>query len=110
MSFPLSRILLVFSFVLSGCNASGSESRESEALTMALVEELRIDGNAELLGTIPFVAVGPNGILAVGQGQDRAIRFYDAGGKLLGTVGREGDGPGEFRTVTRVGWSSDTLW
>lgn len=44
---------------------------------------------------------------------DRAvfgIHRFDGRGVWLGTIGGEGDGPGEFRRPTEMGWLSDTLW
>lgn len=35
---------------------------------------------------------------------------FDRLGNWLGMIGDEGDGPGEFRRPTEMGWSSDTLW
>jgi hypothetical protein len=40
-------------------------------------------------------------IAVVNQGTDE-VRFYDGQGRYLASVGREGDGPGEFRNVRRV--------
>ncbi len=38
------------------------------------------------------------------------VHRFDHMGKWLNTIGREGDGPGEFRHPTEIGWLSDTLW
>lgn len=38
------------------------------------------------------------------------VHRFDRRGHWLGTIGREGDGPGEFRRPTAMGWLSDTLW
>ncbi len=38
------------------------------------------------------------------------VHRFDRRGNWLGTIGAEGDGPGEFRRPTDMGWSSDTLW
>jgi len=40
-------------------------------------------------------------IAVVNQGTDE-VRFYDGQGRYLSSIGREGDGPGEFRNVRRV--------
>lgn len=39
-----------------------------------------------------------------------ALEVFDAAGRHLGTVGRSGDGPGEFRGVVAHGILGDTLW
>ncbi len=38
------------------------------------------------------------------------VQRFDSFGNWLGTIGAEGDGPGEFRRPVNIGWSSDTLW
>ena len=38
------------------------------------------------------------------------VHRFDRRGQWLGTMGAEGDGPGEFRRPTAIGWLSDTLW
>lgn len=50
----------------------------------------------------------PNGEFAIA---DRlpAVRLFDAGGRLVRTLGREGEGPGEFRRVTGLFQAGDTL-
>jgi hypothetical protein len=75
-----------------------------------LVEDLRIDGSQADLVPIHTIAVDGRGMIAVAQRQDHAIRFFDAAGVALGSLGRDGEGPGEFRDVTRLGWLADTLW
>lgn len=40
-----------------------------------------------------------DGQLVVGDGLTKEIRFFDSGGSHLRTVGREGNGPGEFLTL-----------
>ena len=38
------------------------------------------------------------------------IHRFDSRGRWLNTIGRPGDGPGEFRNPSAIGWLSDTLW
>lgn len=38
------------------------------------------------------------------------VHRFDRMGNWLSTIGEEGDGPGEFRHPTEMGWLSDTLW
>lgn len=75
-----------------------------------LVEELRLDANTEDFPGILRFAVGPRGQIAIPIRADLHVRFYDAQGRKLGTFGRPGSGPGEFRDMGRFGWLSDTLW
>lgn len=77
-----------------------------------LTRELRIDAAEHDLSPIAFVAVAPNGAIAVSQPQDGFIRFFDVRGTFLGTFGKIGRGPGEFADLARnaTGWIGDTLW
>ena len=75
-----------------------------------LVEELRIDGNREDLVPIFAVAVSDGGTIALIQSQDGAIRLFSSAGEPMGSFGRTGDGPGEFRLPSGIGWQGDTVW
>lgn len=78
--------------------------------TRTAVRELVIDATVADLSPVGAIAVARNGSLAVAQPQDHLIRFFDSRGTPLGAVGRSGAGPGEFRTIARLGWRGDTLW
>jgi hypothetical protein len=77
---------------------------------LALVQDLRIDGHAADLVPIHRLWVSRDGVIAVAQPQDNAVRFFDPAGRSVGSVGRAGDGPGEFRALSYGGWVGDTLW
>ncbi len=74
------------------------------------VPEMRIDGYAADLVPVNWLGVSSNGTIAVLQSQDHVVHFFDSTGSLIATVGREGEGPGEFRTLVRAGWKADSLW
>jgi hypothetical protein len=71
-----------------------------------LVEELRVgrvDGaDHEMFGRVGALAVGPAGEILVYDAQATALRRFAADGAYLGTVGRPGSGPGEYRNVAGV--------
>ncbi len=75
-------------------------------------EELRIDAEAQGLLPIWWLFVSPKGVMVASQQQDRNFRVFAPDGRPLGTFGRKGEGPGEFRRIegTRAGWIGDTLW
>jgi hypothetical protein len=75
-----------------------------------LVEELRLDANTEDFPDIGNVLVNARGDIAVFVNKDQQLRFYDAKGVKLGTFGRVGSGPSEFRRANMHGWAGDTLW
>lgn len=74
------------------------------------VRELRIDAEASDLAVVNWMLIARDGTIAVAQSQDHRIRFFSVRGESLGTFGREGAGPGEFRAMTLHGWLGDTLW
>jgi hypothetical protein len=40
----------------------------------------------------------------------RSIYVFDSTGKALGIIGRKGRGPGEFESISGLGFRGDTLW
>lgn len=63
-----------------------------------LVEDLRIGGSdsASTLERPSGLAVDALGRIYVADGQ---VKLFDASGKLVRTVGRDGEGPGEYRSA-----------
>jgi hypothetical protein len=72
--------------------------------------ELLIDGQANNLVPVRFVRADPAGRIYFTQMQDANIRVFSPDGVLLRTVGRRGNGPGEFQGLGRIGLHGDTLW
>jgi len=75
-----------------------------------LLREMVISGETEDLTIVHAVAVSPRGTIAVGQNRDGRVLFYSPEGKRIGEFGRTGEGPGEFRLMSELGWRGDTLW
>lgn len=60
-----------------------------------------IDGPQETqLHRVRAVNLLPDGRIAVANGGTSEIRLYDAAGLWIRSIGRAGDGPGEFRVIT----------
>ena len=104
------RTALVAAIILGACGPDASRPSGSEIPVLDVELDLRIDGNEQDLVPITWFGVSPAGQIALIQWQDHSVRFYDASGVALGSVGREGEGPGEFRRPVRGGWFGDTLW
>ena len=51
----------------------------------------------------------PDGSLMVADGSSNEVRVFSAAGEFLGSFGRRGDGPGEFRILRRIENAGDTL-
>jgi len=56
------------------------------------------------------LAMSPTGILHSLHRQEAGIRRWDKEGRPAGVVGREGEGPGEFRQPGEMGFFGDSLW
>lgn len=80
----------------------------------ALEETLRIGSvtGAVTFSEVSSLTVSPDGgRLYVAQPQQGSIQMFDAvSGESLRTIGRFGEGPGEFRRLTNLGWRADTLY
>lgn len=64
----------------------------------SLRSDQRIGGEDTLwFGSVTDVAVLPDGRFAVFDRMEKQILLFDAAGSLVRRIGREGDGPGEFR-------------
>jgi hypothetical protein len=55
-----------------------------------------------MIGGIDDIAVAPNGVMYVLDRSVPALRVYDAKGKFVKTIGRNGSGPGEFRSAAAI--------
>ncbi|MDE2796537.1 MAG: hypothetical protein OXL34_17110 [Gemmatimonadota bacterium] len=91
------------------CTGAPDDPPQSEAGEWELVEDLRLDANAEDFSVVSWVYVGPQGEMVVPERQDYRVRVYDSAGTLMATIGRRGEGPGEFQAPAPVFWAADTL-
>jgi hypothetical protein len=66
------------------------------------------DSTRDLLG-VTSAAMLPNGDIVVGNGRYSNIRWYDARGRLLRSLGRRGGGPKEFRQSVFLYANGDTV-
>lgn len=53
--------------------------------------------------------LGGGAIWVAFPGEERVHRYDSAGGAPEGSVGRRGEGPGEFLSLSGIGWMGDTL-
>ena len=98
------RIILLF---LCGIPASAALGQPPRA---RLVEELRLSAVSEDFPEVSRVNVGPAGQIGIPITADLQLRIYDARGRRLTDVGRQGGGPGEFFSIGPFGWVRDTIW
>jgi hypothetical protein len=77
---------------------------------LALQETLRVDGNAMGLVSVLHAVEGPDGSVVVSQPMDATIRQFLKDGTAGWTAGGAGDGPGEFRSISKMGRLGDAIW
>ncbi len=102
------QLAIILSLVLLPPGLEGQTPRES----WVLVEDLRIgslDRPNYTLTKVRDLAIGKDGSIYVGQDMDKLIRVFDSDGRFVRTIGREGGGPGEFQSISSLGWRADTL-
>ena len=83
----------------------------SQQVTGKLVQEYRfVVPDSLALTQVDRIAESPSGELYLICSRDGRMLVFDARGRLVRTIGRLGEGPGEFKFVDRVGWIGDSLW
>ena len=103
---PMPRLALVFLV----CSAVSHADAQTAPQVRPLIEELRIDGSQHDWKQVGAVRMGPAGHLLVGERLGKTIRVFSPDGRLLRSLGRYGDGPGEFRNASTFGILGDTIW
>lgn len=103
LSFVLLLPFMTITTILPAQRGQSSTSRGS--LSCAVVAQASDSGNGRIGSVAP--AVGAR--LAWSDGVSGTFVVRDARG-VIHRVGRSGEGPGEFRGVSSIGWLGDTVW
>ncbi len=74
-----------------------------------LLHEIGAPGSAFEFGTIRSVLLDRRGQVYVVDPRNRTIPVFDSMGTFLRLVGRDGSGPGEYRTPYSIAWLDDQL-
>ena len=69
-----------------------------------------LDDPDYLFGLVGAVVPGPDGFVYSLHPRDAVVRRWTADGTPAGTMGRPGQGPGEFTQPGRMGFFGDSLW
>ena len=104
-----------FAFFLSSVTLACSAENRTDIAEREFVAEqaLRIgspDDSAAAFTWFRELEVGPNGDVYTYHPQERTLRVHSPDGRLIRTIGREGEGPGEFKGSGIMGMLGDSLW
>jgi len=66
-------------------------------------------GSPEEFGRVTSVALGPDDEVFVADGINREVKVFGLDGVHRRTFGRDGEGPGEFRSLPSLAWAGDRL-
>lgn len=96
-----------FVLLLAGCPADDGSRQSSELPLVDLGEPVLeigvLEGDDELVfGALESVVRLPDGSIAVSDGGATRISIFTSDGDFVRSWGREGDGPGEFRSLSRI--------
>lgn len=131
----VARLPVLVATLVAGCAQQGRTTGGSDLTTtldtIAGVVHVTNTGTAPVWRLVPVVSIGPTtlanqatpdefgGVSAVALGPDEAlfvadeynseVRVFGLDGTHRRTFGREGDGPGEFRSLYSLAWVGDRL-
>ncbi|MBD3222661.1 hypothetical protein GF314_15610, partial [bacterium] len=84
-----------------------AEAPTHETWTLREAWRVGADEADVLLGQIAVLRGGPDGEVYALDSQLAEIQVFGPGGEFRRTLGREGEGPGEFRQPTNLFWTDD---
>ncbi len=95
-----------------GAAPASAQTTFDDARLLPLTREFLIEGPAAdpALNAVSDAVLASNGDVLVLDYGDVVIKRFGQRGALIGTIGRAGSGPGEFRGLSEAGWTGDTLW
>lgn len=102
----------IIALLAAGCDRSGPSADSSAARVERVTLEWQTtdaeNGGVDF-GRLGAIAVTTDGDVWAADQQARALFVFDSTGRFLRQVGREGEGPGEFRWPTAIGGNGDTV-
>ncbi len=91
--------------------AAGANQEELPVVYRVPDQPRLVTGSVDELGSSLFGVTDAlflrDGRILIADGGSRTLKFFDAQGGFLSSVGRPGDGPGEFRSIYRVAEFAD---
>ena len=93
---------------------ASTASAQTPISTVDLQEAIRVVSNDSvpgmLLTGVEDLVVLPDGRIVTLHRREPIVRVFDPTGQLIRTLGRLGDGPGEFDSPASAGYVADRIW
>ena len=107
--------LLAAAIVLTGCQSDTNPSPDAFAANPWTLSDRQarigsVDDSDYIFNPIVRMTLGPDGLLYTAHEGEGTIRRWTADGIPAGSLGRKGEGPGEFQYPYGVGFFGDSLW
>ena len=107
--------LLAAAIVPTGCQSDTNPSPDAFAANPWTLSDRQarigsVDDSDYIFNPIVRMALGPDGLLYTAHEGEGTIRRWTADGIPAGSLGRKGEGPGEFQYPYGVGFFGDSLW
>lgn len=105
--------LLAIAFLAVACGRNDRVGDDGDYPELEAIETLRIgsvDDPETALTWIVGVRVASDGRIYSLHPQEQQVRVHASDGTPIGRIGRDGEGPGEFRSPYSFGMLGDTLW
>ena len=99
-----------FSSIVSTVAIAVSAPISAQTPIWTAAEDLTIDGSEANLVTTSKLLVDHAGRMFLWQPDDDRILVFDRNGARIDSIGRAGEGPGEFRALTLGGFRGADLW
>ena len=115
---PLSALLalaVVVAIIAAACEDNEGSSPDPFAANLWSLSDREarigsVDDPDYIFNPILRMALGPDGLLYTAHEGGGTIRRWTADGNLAGSLGKKGEGPGEFEYPYGVGFFGDSLW
>lgn len=92
-------------------SAGGAASQEGDVAetTIESPPEVLVAMDSDLIGQVSGIELGEDGRIYIADAQAHVVHILDASGDVEATVGREGQGPGEFLGPSALRLHADSL-
>ncbi len=107
--FPLGMAGALAGGILTGCGPGEAAPDPDVPLEIEASPEVLVTMESGLLGSVVDLAIGEDGSLLVLDGMARVVHRIGADGEPRGSLGREGEGPGELRRPSSIRIFGDTI-